>query len=108
MSDMSPEEREAIRVRLFGEDGKQFDPEMLDIEARRGFFESEAEEMEKALELTAAGWSAEITDAHTPHPFKGSVAVMSWFWRRPSRRPGKPGKLYRSTNQAFRAYKRGE
>lgn len=102
---MTDEERDTWNRRIYGEDGKSFDSEMLDIAARKCFAESESRQMEKALELTAAGWTAE-TPNHTPHPFTGSVQVMSWYWRRPSRRPGKPGRRYLSTDQAWNAYQK--
>ncbi len=88
---------------LYNADGSP-DHEMLDLLARAGHIESAKRDMEMALTLTAAGWSAELTSAHLPHPFTGNVPVMSWFWRRPPRRPGKPGRRYLSTQQAFNAY----
>lgn len=106
MKDFTDEDREKLRIRLFGVNGDEFDREALDIEARRGFFESESESMEQALELSAAGWTPELGPGHSPHPFSGSVAVMSWYWRRPGKRPGKPGRKFLSTNQAHRALKR--
>ncbi len=89
----------------FNPDGT-LDREMFDLLARASYQESEKKDMEQALELSAAGWQAEIQPHHTPHPFTGNVSVMSWYWRRPSKRKGKPGRLFLSTNQAFNALKR--
>ena len=89
----------------FNEDGT-LDREMLEILSRQDHQERNAQDMEKALELSAAGWTAEIEKHHTPHPFTGSVDVMSWYWRAPSKRPGKKGRKYLSTNQAWNAYQR--
>ncbi len=66
------------------------------------------EDMKQALALTAVGWEV-ITPpprATPPRNIWETLAVMSWQWRRPSRRPGKPGRKYESTNQAFRALER--
>lgn len=90
---------------IFNADGT-IDREMLDIAARAGHKESNDAEMEKALELSAAGWSPEIEKHHTPHPFTGNVDVMSWYWRRPARRKGQNGRRYLSTNQAWNALRR--
>ena len=56
-------------------------------------------DMEKALELWLAGWTSE-----TPHVTQ--IDVMSWYWRAPSKRRGRPGRRYLSTNQAYNAMKR--
>lgn len=90
---------------IFNDDGT-IDREMLDIAARASHKESNEAEMEKALELSAAGWTPEIEKQHTPHPFTGNVDVMSWYWRRPARRKGSKGKKYLSTNQAWNALKK--
>ena len=62
--------------------------------------QSNLDDMQQAYELWGAGWTSEIP--------KGAVDVMSWYWRRPSRRPGKPGRRYLSTNQAWMAMKKGK
>lgn len=54
----------------------------------------------QAIPLWLAGWTSE-----TPMP-KRQTEVMSWFWRAPSKRPGKPGRKYLSTSQAFNAMKK--
>jgi hypothetical protein len=66
-------------------------------------------DMEQALELTAAGWTAEDPrDASLPPPSNiwGKTPVMSWYWRAPSKRKGCAGRLYRSTQQALNAFKK--
>ncbi len=95
----------SVLFRLFNADGS-LDREMLEIAARCGHKESNAADMEKALELSAAGWSPEIEKQHTPHPFTGSVDVMSWYWRSPPKRQGWKGRRYLSTNQAWDALKK--
>lgn len=75
------------------------DSSLLSLAARAGREESNETEMEKAIELWIAGWTSE-----TPHSTQEDV--MSWYWRRPTRRPGKPGRRYLSTQQAYNAMKR--
>jgi hypothetical protein len=87
---------------LYNPDGT-IDREMLDLCARHSHQQSNQAEMEKALALSAAGWTAEITPHHTPHPFTGSVDVMSWYWRSPPKGRSKKGRRYLSTNQAHTA-----
>lgn len=62
---------------------------------------SNTRDFQKATELWMAGWTSES-------PSKTQIDVMSWYWRAPSKRPGKPGRRYLSTNQAFSAMKRAE
>jgi hypothetical protein len=92
-------------IQIFNEDGT-IDMEKLKISAMALHKEANDAEMEKALELSAAGWTPEIEKHHTPHPYTGSVDVMSWYWRRPARRKGQKGRRYLSTNQAWNAYKK--
>lgn len=94
-----------MNINIFNKDGT-IDREMLDIGAQALHKESNDAEMEKALELSAAGWTPEIEKQHTPHPFTGSVDVMSWYWRRPPRRQGAKGRRFLSTNQAWNALQR--
>lgn len=82
------------------------DREMLHLAAMHYHQEQNKRDMETALELTAAGWTAEIAANHTPHPFTGMVDVMSWYWRAPSKREGKKGRRYLSTGQAYSAFKK--
>lgn len=90
---------------IFNPDGS-VDREMLDILSRKDFKESNDQEMERALELSAAGWQAELGSGHSKHPFDGQVSVMSWYWRRPPRRKGGKGRLFLSTGQAYNAMQR--
>jgi hypothetical protein len=90
---------------IFNPDGT-VDHEMLQIAARHYHKASNDAEMEKALVLSEAGWTPVLDEAHTPHPFTGSVDVMSWYWRRPPLGRKKVGRLFDSTNQAFNALKK--
>jgi hypothetical protein len=54
----------------------------------------------QAIELWMEGWTSE--------PQRPDADVMSWYWRRPSRRPGRPGRRYLSTNQAYNAMQKGK
>lgn len=49
----------------------------------------------KAQALWDAGWTAE-----TPHASQEDI--MSYYWRRPGKKPGKKGRLFLSTDQAYR------
>lgn len=60
---------------------------------------------QQALELWQAGWTSESHEPYSDH-FWSQVQVMSWYWRAPSKRPGKPGRRYLSTNQAWNAFQR--
>jgi uncharacterized protein YbaR (Trm112 family) len=48
--------------------------------------------------LLAAGWSIEWPER--------DLEPWAWRWRRPPKRPGKPGRLYPSTGQAWGAMMR--
>ncbi len=63
---------------------------------------------EQALPLMLAGWTMEIPDSHKTNSkdFWRQGQVMSLYWRAPSKRPGKPGRKYLSTTQAFNAMNR--
>jgi len=50
--------------------------------------------------LMGAGWIFELPAIQDPEPWQ-------WYWRRPSKRKGKKGRLYMSTNQAYNALVRG-
>jgi hypothetical protein len=49
--------------------------------------------------LIRAGWTFELPAG--PDPTLGS-----WYWRRPPKRPGRPGRFFASTNQAHNALMR--
>lgn len=99
---MNEQQRNEFRqkFKVFDEHGN-CDHEMLDIAARESHRMRNDAQMEKALELTSAGWVPFLHEGHSPHPFTGQVDVMSWFWRRPPRRPNSKGMVFRSTDQAF-------
>jgi hypothetical protein len=70
--------------------------------------EQDERDMEKALELTAAGWTAiDHRPNHLPPPANvwQKTPVFSWYWRRPGK-AGKLGRLFRSTNQAWNQLQR--
>lgn len=90
---------------IFNDDGT-VDMEMLNIAARAYHKESNDAEMEKALQLSAAGWQAELGPGHSPHPYTGCVDVMSWYWRRPAKTKGRKGRRFLSTGQAWNAFQR--
>lgn len=48
--------------------------------------------------LLAAGWRYELP--------REDLEPWQWYWRAPPKRPGKPGRKYLSTNQAFNAMRR--
>lgn len=74
-------------------DGK---PALFELTARAHTMERDERDIEtEAYALWMAGW--------TSHPVRLGSQVMSWYWRRPPRRPGKLGRLYLSTTQAFNA-----
>jgi len=52
---------------------------------------------QQMLALLAAGWQPEWEQTATAH------SVMSWYWRRPPRRKSSKGRLFVSTEQAYRA-----
>ncbi len=53
---------------------------------------------QQSRELFAAKWELELPGEH--------LDPWQWAWRRPSKRTGKPGRRFASTNQAWRAMKR--
>lgn len=85
---------------------------LLDALSVKGRMDSDDEAMEQVHELTAAGWTAEDPRAVNypklgpPKTIWEKTAVAAWYWRAPSKRPGKPGRRFLSTNQAWRALKR--
>lgn len=74
-------------------------PSLLTLSSWASREKMNEEDTEKAIELWMAGWTSEA-DAKTQKD------VMSWYWRRPSKRPGKLGRKFHSTNQAFMALRR--
>lgn len=66
------------------------------------------QDMQQATELWLSGWTSEIPESYRNNSpnFWRQCPVMSLQWRRPSRRQGKPGKRYLSTNQAWMSMQR--
>lgn len=58
---------------------------------------------EQALPLYISGWTSEEPNPSNSREFWRQTQVMSLYWRAPSKRPGKPGRRYLSTQQAFNA-----
>ncbi len=61
---------------------------------------------EQATPLMLAGWTMETPNPTNSKDFWRQTQVMSLYWRAPSKRPGKPGRRYLSTNQAFNAMRK--
>jgi len=64
----------------------------------------------QAVPLMLAGWTSETPGVYrnnSTDPYR-QCPVMSLYWRAPSKRPGKPGRRYLSTNQAFNAMKKAQ
>ena len=102
MPDLTDEQRREIHRRIFGASGKEFDREQLEIYAAQLRAEHHDEYLGYALELMLAGW----TMNESPYP---TGDVMGFYWRRPPR-PGtrdRKGRLFRSTDQAYKALKSG-
>lgn len=82
---------------------------LLTLASKAGFEERNRRNWEEeAVPLMMAGWTIEIPDSHRHNSkyFWRQQQVMSLYWRRPSRRQGKPGRKYNSTTQAFNAMMR--
>ena len=95
-------------INPFNQDGT-LDREKLEIAARQIHAEQDRAEMERALELSQAGYRAFTVDGtHTPHPFTKMVQVMSWFWEAPAIGPRKKGRVLKSTGQAWSHYQRSK
>jgi hypothetical protein len=63
---------------------------------------------EQAVPLMLAGWTSEQVNPTNSKDFWRQTQVMSLQWRAPSKRPGKPGRKYLSTTQAFNAMRRAQ
>jgi hypothetical protein len=86
---------------MLSEDASQYDSRrMLELAGKAGREEMNARDMEQAMVLWLDGWKSEIPEGHK------DLDVMSWYWRRPARREGKPGRRFLSTNQAYKALKK--
>jgi hypothetical protein len=74
-------------------------PSLLEFAGRAAREKMNERDMGDAIELWMAGWTSET-------PYKSQSDVMSWYWRRPPRRKGKPGRFFWSTQQAYNAMKK--
>lgn len=84
---------------------------LLALDARASFEARSAvgsRDMDQAMELWAAGWKSEVPNPehNDKHGFWSQSQVMSFYWRRPPRRPGSLGMRFYSTQQAYNALKR--
>jgi hypothetical protein len=85
------------------------DPRDLDIRDPQVFAamvaacrrEARVREWPMVASLLAARWRFELPGGPDADP-----EPMSWYWRRPPRRRGSQGQLYRSTGQAYGALMR--
>lgn len=55
--------------------------------------------------LMDAGWKFELPEIVNNTPYE--TEPWQWYWRRPAKGNRKKGRLFRSTNQAYNALKRG-
>lgn len=58
---------------------------------------------QQAVPLMLAGWTSEVPNPTNRKDPWLQCQTMSLYWRAPSKRPGKPGRRYLSTQQAFNA-----
>lgn len=65
---------------------------------------------EQCIPLMLAGWTSEVPECYQNNSRDkwSQCPQMSLYWRSPSKRPGKPGRKYLSTNQAFNAMQRAK
>lgn len=85
-------------------------PSLFDLKVHANFERENGvngESYQQALDLWQAGWTSEC-EKPVSLDFWAQKQVMAWYWRRPSKRPGKPGRKYLSTNQAWQAMKKAE
>lgn len=83
-------------------------PGLFELLIRANFQRRDSKDMEQAIELWTAGWTSE-----DPNPqlrksgdFWLQCQTMSLYWRRPPRTKHRKGRLFLSTNQAWRAMKK--
>lgn len=84
------------------------EPALFELYSRAQFEKRnnvDSPDFQQAMDLWAAGWKSELP--RTPgENFWSQVQVMSYYWRRPSKRKGSKGRLFLSTNQAWQALRR--
>lgn len=87
-------------------------PGLMEFITRADYEEHDAEQMELAIELWTAGWTSELPcpeiQLGDDMDFWRKVQTMSLYWRAPSKRPGRPGRRYLSTQQAYNAMQKAQ
>lgn len=84
-------------------------PALLSLGARADFERRSIRDFnEQAVPLMLAGWTSEVANPTNSKHFWSQVQTMSLYWRAPSKRAGKPGRRYLSTQQAYNAMMRGK
>jgi hypothetical protein len=73
-------------------------PRFLRICTVVGMRAMEQSQQAEVRELISAGWMPELSDR--------DLMPFQWAWRRPTKRPGKPGRRFASTGQAYGALQR--
>ena len=91
MKQLTDAEREEWHLKIWGWNGEEFHEEAFKEFCAQQKEEYDSAELEKAMELWAAGWKSET-------PYQTQNQIMSWFWRRPGPRGGR---RFHSTDQAL-------
>lgn len=80
---------------------------LFDLTVKASFEQRQIDDFNnQALPLYMAGWTSEEPNPTNSKDFWRQTQIMSLYWRAPSKRPGKPGRRYLSTQQAFNAIQR--
>lgn len=102
---MTPNSRLPIDDAMFVSPNKKWtfeellDPKNMEISCRQAAERSNRDAMVQVNALMAAKWQMEVVSESATDPWQ-------WAWRRPGKRPGKPGRRFASTNQAYMALMR--
>lgn len=79
-------------------------PSLLSLSSLANFQKRSAIDFEEqAIPLMLAGWTSEVPNPTNRKDPWLQCQTMSLYWRAPSKRPGKPGRCYPSTQQAYNA-----
>lgn len=101
------DEAELRRAALDGIQHRPYDPDdettLFAMVTKAGWEISNQESMDQAIELWGAGWTSEVPTRTNSKDFWMQCHTRSLYWRAPSKRAGKPGRRYLSTNQAWLA-----
>jgi len=112
LEQFDPEQfRLAMNAEIMSGEARDRDDEksLLDLASRAGFEKRNQKDFDdQVVPLMMAGWIYEVPDSYKTNSrdFWRQVQWMSMYWRAPSKRPGKPGRKYLSTQQAFNAMMR--